>query len=174
MEFTFETLYRHRELKAMSRTLRKTLRKEKCHKINFACIILSICCILLPFVPKDGGFRFDLMTIISFGFAAALIIIFICHDDLNALLAQKYAIPGTDRCVTVFSEDGYISTTEVEKKNWTYDIHVLTVETDDYFIFHFDDTSANLYDKRHMSGGTAEEFRMFIRRKTGKGVVYVK
>ena len=37
-------------------------------------------------------------------------------------------------------------------------------------MFIFNEVHAQLYDKRQLQGGTVEEFRDFIQRKTGKPV----
>jgi len=43
-------------------------------------------------------------------------------------------------------------------------------ETGNYFVFLLSKTHAQIYDKTHMTGGTAEEFRVFLAEKTGKPV----
>ena len=47
-------------------------------------------------------------------------------------------------------------------------------ETPLYFVFLFDHSPAQLYDKTSLEGGTAEAFRGFIRERTGLEVQYIK
>ena len=47
-------------------------------------------------------------------------------------------------------------------------------ETKDYFVFLFSKNHAQVYDKRTLTGGTAEEFRAFMQEKTGKAIEIVK
>ena len=109
MEFTVKTHYNHRAFKAMFKAVRHTVRKEKNHKNHFASIILSICCILLPFVPKEGGFRFDIVTMISFTFVFLLMFMLLFEDDINSLMAKRYLHPAMENVTSVFTDDGYIT-----------------------------------------------------------------
>lgn len=175
MEFTVKTHYNHRAFKAMFKAVRHTVRKEKNHKNHFASIILSICCILLPFVPKEGGFRFDIITIISFTFVFLLMFMLLFEDDINSLMAKKYLHPAMENVTSVFTDDGYITIDEdKEKMNWEYDRNQTTVEVGDYIIFIINEDNVQIQDKRTLTGGTVDEFRTFIERKTRTEVIFVK
>ena len=45
---------------------------------------------------------------------------------------------------------------------------------DPHFVFLLSANHGQLYDKAHLSGGSAEQFRDFISGKTGKSVIYIK
>ena len=46
----------------------------------------------------------------------------------------------------------------------------MLAEADDYFVFIFSQSHAQVYDKKSISGGTIEEFREFIKGVTGKEI----
>ena len=79
-----------------------------------------------------------------------------------------------DRATTAFNDESYITTTSIGKTEFPYDRNIdLLAETKDYFVFVFDKSHAQVYDKHALAGGTLEEFRKFISEKTGKEIVHV-
>lgn len=49
-----------------------------------------------------------------------------------------------------------------------------TPTLNDFFVFVFSASHAQLYDKRHLQGGTVEDFRRFIETATEKQVLPIK
>lgn len=170
MEFKFETLYDQKAMAAMARALRKTVRKKKSRRSHFFGWFVVALALFLAFFAGDEGFVLDLRTVITFLAAGAMVVALVFEDGLNGYFAGKRALPGTNKAVSVFSEGGYSSATEIGKTEWTYDKIIALAETDEYFVFIFSSSHAQLYDKRTISGGTTEEFRAFIEEKTGKKV----
>ena len=83
-------------------------------------------------------------------------------------------LAGTEKAVTVFSEDKFISTTDIGKTEWHYDKIILIAETADFFVFIFSTSHAQLYDKQNMQSGTPDDFRTFIETATGKEVLPIR
>ena len=83
-------------------------------------------------------------------------------------------LAGTEKAVTVFSENGFLSTTAIGKSEWGYDTVAAIAETPDFFIFIFSASHAQLYDKHRLTGGTAEDFHRFIESATGKPVQHIR
>lgn len=168
MEFTFDTIYNQKAVTAMARGLRKTIRKKRSRRSHiFGWLVVLL--ILLLTVPLSGEkLVVEGRTIITWTAGTAILIALIFEDRLNAWFARRRMMPGTDRAISVFGEESYSSETAAGKTQWRYDNIREIAEDRDYFVFVFDRRYAQVYDKRTMSGGTEEEFRNFIRCKTGK------
>ncbi|MBQ3509250.1 MAG: YcxB family protein [Peptococcaceae bacterium] len=170
MEFRFETTYDKNAFTAMARTLRKTVRKKHSRRSHILGGLVVALGLFFLFLPDENGIVFDSSAIITILAVAAIIVVFFCEDQLNGLVAMKRMLPGLEKDTAVFREDGYISENAIGKSEWQYsNIHAIA-ETPDYFIFIFGNNHAQLYDKWHMSGGTASEFRSFMEEKTGKNI----
>ena len=167
MEFTFETQYNAKSMASMAKALRKTVRKKHSRSSHILGWIVTVLGLLLVI---SRGFSFDFRTIITI--AAVLVILFalLFEDRINGYVAKKRLLLGTEKAVTVFSESGFISTTEVGKSEWNYDKVMIVAETADFFVFVFSASHAQLYDKRHLQGGTSDDFLRFIETATGKQV----
>ena len=75
-------------------------------------------------------------------------------------------ITGMEKSITTFKEDSYISETNIGKTEFYYNNIKIIAETEDYFIFVFDPSHAQIYDKNGITKGTIEEFKKFITQKT--------
>ena len=100
-------------------------------------------------------------------------VVLIWEDSINGYLARKRLLPGTEASTAVFGTDGYASASEFGKSEWGYDKIVAIAETKEYFVFVFSISHAQVYDKASLTGGTLEEFREFIQRKTEKEIAEV-
>ncbi len=170
MEFTFETAYNQKALTAMARGLRKTVRKKsskRSHIFGWICIVLAI----LFIIPMGSEtFVLDGKMMVTILATAAILLVFCFEDKLNGYIAKKRMIKDLDKAVCTFGEESYISETNVGKSEFKYDRVQALAETADYFVFVFDFSHAQIYDKKQLKGGTLEEFRKFIEAKTGKEI----
>lgn len=167
MGFTIETQYNAKTMASMARALRKTIRKKHSRRSHiFGWIVVALA--LLPLISQ--GFSFDFRTISTSIAVLVILTVFLLEDRINGYVACKRLLPGTEKAVTVFSENGFISTTDIGKSEWTYDKMILIAETENFFVFIFSASHAQLYDKRNIQGGTADDFRRFIETATGKQV----
>lgn len=170
MEFTFETEYNVRHLTEMARVVRKTVRKKhsrRSHIFGWCCAALGALCVLLAGWPPD--FR----SVVTLAAVVVLVAVLLFEDKLNGYVASKRLLPGTEKAVTVFTEQGFYSTTEAGKTEWNYDKIQVIAETKDFFVFLYSQNHAQLYDKHHLQGGTPDDFRRFITEVTGKPVCAV-
>ena len=171
MEFSFETQYNAKTLAVMAKALRKTVRKKRSRRSHiFGWIVIVFSLLLL----LSDGFVVDFRSVVTWIAVLAILIALLFEDRLNGYVAKMRLLPGTDSSVAVFSENGFVSTTEVGKSEWNYDKIITIAETADFFVFVFSANHAQLYDKRQIQGGTAEDFRRFIESATGKTVQPVK
>jgi len=173
MEFIFDTAYDQKAVTAMARGLRKTIRKKRNRRSHvFGWIMILF--ILLLTAPLDGKpLVVEGRTIITWGAGAMILVALLFEDKLNAWFARRRMMTGTDRATSVFTEENYCAETAAGKTQWRYDTVRQIAEDKNYFIFVFDQRYAQVYDKRTLAGGSEEEFRDFISRKTDKEVVKI-
>lgn len=173
MEFTFDTVYNQEAVTAMARGLRKTIRKKHSRRSHiFGWLVLLF--ILLLTIPLDGEpLAVEGRTIITWAAGVMILVALFFEDKLNAWFARRRMMPGTDRATSVFTQESYRSETAAGTTQWRYDTIREIAEDKHYFIFVFNQRYAQVYDKRTLSGGSAEEFRAFISDKTGKAVVEI-
>ena len=167
MEFVFETDYNLKAMTAMARGLRKTVRKKhsRCsHIFGWIVIVLAL---LLSWVTESNTGTGTLVTWIA---AIAMVLAMVFEDLLNGFFALKRMLPGTAHAKATFTEGGYRSETAMGNTEWKYENIVAMAEMKQYFVFLFDKNHAQVYDKRTLTGGSAEAFRTFMQEMTGKSV----
>ena len=175
MEFTFETLYNQKAVTTMAKALRKTLRKKRSRRSHIFGWIVLVIAVLLTLTLGDKELVINFQTIITWIAALAILIALLFEDKLNGYVALKRMLAGMDKATTVFNDESYTTTTSIGKTEFPYDRNIdLLAEAKDYFVFVFDKSHAQIYDKHALSGGTVEEFRRFISEKTGKEVISIE
>ena len=170
MRFSFDTKYDQKALTAMARGLRKTVRKKHSRRSHiFGWLVIAL--VVLLTLPRDGeGFAIEGRTLVNWAAGLLILVTLIFEDKLNGWFARRRMMPGTDRAVCTFTENGYYSETAAGKTEWSYANIQCVAEDKNYFIFIFDKRYAQVYEKQTLSGGTAEEFRNFITHITGKEI----
>lgn len=171
MNFTFTTKYDRETLTALAKVLRKTVRSKRGKRSKLFGILIALAGIWLMF--KDG-FVLNVSTVVTAAAVFVLLTPNLWEDKLNALVAEKRMVKGLESSTTTFTEEHYFSTTELGDTTWSYDKVTSIAELEHYFVFIFDVNHGQVYDKRNLSGGTAEEFRSFIQEKTGQTVRALK
>ena len=137
MEFTFETLYNKEALTVMAKTLRKTVRKKRSRRSHTYGIVVIILGLLLSLPLGNEAFVVDVKTILTWLVVLMLILTLIFEDKLNGYVAKKRMLPGLDKSVVVFKEEGYFSETSLGKSEFKYDTILSLAETKNYFVFLF-------------------------------------
>lgn len=173
MRFTCETQYDTKALAVMVKVLRKTMKKRWSRFsrivgwtiVGFGTLSVLLC-LALGVV--------DATTCFAGAAVLLLAALQIFEDRLNGWIAKRQMIPGADRAVTVFSEDGFVTTAAVGKTEWRYDSITVAAETKDFFVFAFGKNHGQLHDKRALQGGTVEEFRRFLEGRTGRPVQWIQ
>ena len=145
-------------------------RRRRSHIFGWVVVVLAL---LLVFAG-EGGFVLGVKSVVTLLITVIMVLTLIWEDSLNGYVALKRTLPGTDRSVCTFYEDGYSSVTDMGKTEWSYEKPVLLAECGNYFVFVFSNNHAQLYDKKSLVGGTLEGFREFIEDKTGKKIMEVK
>ena len=170
MEFKFETAYNQEAITVMAKALRKTVRKKKSHRSHIFGVLVIILALLLTLPLGGKAFVLDFKTIITWLVAVILCFTLIFEDKINGYVARKRMLPGLEKAIVTFNEEGYRSETELGSSEFKYGSIMLLAETADYFVFVFSQSHAQVYDKKSIAGGTIEEFRAFIQNATGKEI----
>ena len=170
MEFVFETDYDSKAMTAMAKGLRKTVRKKHSRRSHiFGWIVIALG-LLLSWPSGEIRASDVLLWLAIVVMVGALLF----EDRLNGYFARKKMLPGTAHAKAIFFEDGYRSETQMGNTEWKYENITAMAELPDYFVFLFSKNHAQVYDKRTLTGGSVEEFRVFMQEQTGKTVEAVK
>ena len=170
MEFTCQSEYNGKSMAVMAKALRKTVRKKKSQRSHiFGWTVVGLGILMCMFdLSENGEISF---RIVITGIAVLVILLtLLMEDKINGYVARKRILPGTERAETVFSEDGFCTTTQVGKTQWKYDKIQSAAESKEYFVFVFSTSHGQIYEKKHIQGGTLQEFRDFLEKKIGKPV----
>lgn len=169
MEFTIETTYDQKAITAMVRGIRKTLWRRQTKRTRIFGTVAILIGLLLIFSAEAVTLR----RVVTFSAMAVMLLAMIFQDQINAYFTIKRGLPGLNRAVVRFREEGYHSATSVGESDFYYETIVSFIDAGDYFVFAFGPSHGQVYDKKTLTGGTVEEFAAFIAKKTGKQLVIV-
>jgi len=162
MEFTFELNYNQKAMTAMAKAIRSGLQEEQDKKskiIGWGFVALTV--LILLFSGKFGWVQIVACVLITC-FAAYLI----WQDQVNGYLAMKRLPEKMRKGRWLFREDGYFSDTEAGESDYSYENIFLMVESQGYMMLVFHEGKAHVIDMSTIQGGTAQDFRKLLRRKT--------
>jgi len=170
MEFIFETKYDPKGISVMAEALRKTIRKKKSKKQRVWAILIIILGVMLSMPKNIEEFKITFNFIITWVAIITMVVVLIFQDKINGYIARKRMIAGMEKSITTFKEDSYISETNIGKTEFYYKNIQEIAENNNYFIFIFDQSHAQIYDKHGITRGNIDEFRNFITKKTDKEI----
>ena len=173
-EFTFETTYNQKAMNTMARALRKTVRKKHSRRSHIFGWIITVLAVLLVLPIGEREVVFNFRTVITWAVIVIIVATLLFEDWINGYIARKRMLPGTAFALCTFGEDDYVSETKAGKTEWKYENIETIAETKDYFVFLFGKNHAQVYDKNSLQGGSIEEFRTFLVKKTEKEFWSVK
>lgn len=173
-EFTFETTYNQKAMTTMARALRKTVRKKHSRRSHIFGWIITVLAVLLVLPIGEREVVFNFRTVITWAVIVIIVATLLFEDWINGYIARKRMLPGTAFALCTFGEDDYVSETKAGKTEWKYENIETIAETKDYFVFLFGKNHAQVYDKSSLQGGSIEEFRTFLMKKTEKEIWSVK
>ena len=171
MIFTNETKYNQKTMTSLAHALRLTLRKKRNKRTH---IVGWIVLVLAALLLAGNGFVLSFQSVITVLAMLIMVVTLLWEDHINGYIARKRLLKGLDKSVTTFHEDGYETITAVGKTQWTYEVIGEIVEMKDCFVFIFDRSHGQVYDKAGFTEGTVEEFRSFIEGKTKKDIQKLK
>ena len=174
MTFEIRSDITNRSMAIASRAMRRVLRRKR--SIIWAIFDWSVFFInALLLIPFDGEpFTLDASTVISLLAEVMLLSVLLFQDRFNGMIACKNTLAGTKDYHIAFGEESYTVVTEVTTSTFRYELIDAMAESQDYIIFLMKKRYAQPLDKRTLTGGTVEEFKRFLEKKTGKDFRHVK
>lgn len=162
MELTFKMNYDQRAMTTMAKAIRKGLQEEQNKKsLVIGWIFVALTVLILLLSDKFGWMQIAALVMII-GFAAYLIF----QDQVNGYLAMKKLPVGMRTGKWLFREDGYFSDTEAGESDYSYENIFMMVESQGYMMLVFHEGTAHIIELATIEGGTAEDFRRLLRKKT--------
>ena len=177
MSYRFETNFDQAALTAVSKCLRKTVRRKKSRRAHIWGWLVIVWAAILVVMTQKNGFTFNLRALIA-GIAVIVGALFLIFEDrTNAAFSMKNLVKGMGCETAVFDSENpafFISESNLGRTENSYDMILVIAETENYFVFILDENHGQVYDKRNLTGGDVDAFRQFICERTGKEIVPVK
>ena len=174
MTFDVHSDITNRSMTVASRAMRKVLRRKR--NIIWAIFGWSVFLFsALLLIPFDGeSFTLDASTMISLLAEVMLLSVLLFQDRFNGMIACKNTLAGTKDYHIAFGEESYTVVTAATTSTFRYELIDALAESQDYIILLMKKRYAQPLDKRTLTGGTVEEFKRFLKEKTGKTFRRVK
>lgn len=154
---------------ALAKISRRILgRSRPVRRFAWFAVILELVIMVISFLAGDGGW------VINAILAGIMLASILGEDTVNGLIAFRQTLPDSREVNVTFREDHYIQRSRASETRWSYRPIVAVGEDKDYFALMIDKSHGQIYSKAGFEWGSPEEFREFIRRKTGLKVQKVK
>lgn len=174
MTFEIHSDITNRSMTVAARAMRRVLRRKR--SIIWAIfgwsVFLFNALLLIPF--NGETFTLNASTVTSLLVEVMLLSVLLFQDRFNGMIACKNTLAGTKDYHIAFGEESYTVVTEVTTSTFRYELIDAMAESQDYIIFLMKKRYAQPLDKRTLTGGTVEEFKRFLEKKTGKDFRHVK
>lgn len=171
MEFVNQTVIGSKELAALSRGARKTLRRNRNRMVRTLGLLIVALNVFFAWVSIRVG---DSRWWLNGALALFLLVIIVWEDRLNGRFRAKDLLPEAREVTASFGPEGYAQISKATDSRFTYDQIRMVCETPDYFLFYLDRNLGQIYRKDGFTKGTAMAFREFIIRKTGLTVQNIR
>ena len=163
MEFTCNTCYDRKALTAMSRAVRKTIRKKSSRLLHIYSWVVIALCLLSIWVSWGDPWYVALDSAVIL----LLLLVQLKEDALNAFFARRNALPGMEVCTVRFLEEHYETKIAGAATQWQYSKLLRLAENDRYLVLILGKNHGQLCDKEGVTGAAPEELRAFLEKKTG-------
>lgn len=162
MEFTLEMNYNQKSMTAMAKALRKGLQEEQDKRSK----LIGWGFIIVAAVIMITSRKFDYRQVIAWGILALFAVYLTFQDHINGFLALRRLPKDLRRGMWLFREDGYFVNAEIGESDFSYENIFAILESEGYIFFVFQNGQAQIMDLSTIQGGTADDFRRLLRRKT--------
>ena len=162
MELTFEMNYNLKAMTAMAKAMRTGLQEAQDKRskiIGWSLVALTV--LILLFSATFGWIQ-----IAATVFIAAFACYLIWQDKVNGYVALRKLPANMRSGKWLFREDGYFSDTEAGESDYSYENIFMMVESQGYMILVFHEGNAHIIDCSTIQGGTVQDFRRLLRKKT--------
>ncbi len=164
MEFVNQTVIGSKELAALSKGARKTMRRNRNRMVRTMAALVIALNIFFAWVSLRAG---DSRWWLNGALALFLLVIVVWEDRLNGRFRAKHVLPDAREVTASFGPDGYTHVSKASDSRFTYDQIRMICETPEHFLFYLDRSLGQIYRKDGFTKGTAMAFREFIVQKTG-------
>ena len=173
--FLIQSVYDHKALTALCRARRKTLGRVLSIVLRiFGWTAVGLMTALQLLLAVMGAFLFDSDEFLILLVMAVMIALMLGEDHLNAWIASFNLVPGSKDSKTRFTEAEYVCDNDAAVTQFPYENIGSVCEMKDYFVFFLGKRHGQIYPKSAFLEGTPEDFRTFIKEKTGKEIRFVK
>lgn len=164
MEFVNQTVIGSKELAALSKGARKTMRRNRNRMVRTMAALVIALNVFFAWVSLRAG---DSRWWLNGALALFLLVIVVWEDRLNGRFRAKHVLPDAREVTAAFGPDGYTHVSKASDSRFTYDQIRMICETPEHFLFYLDRSLGQIYRKDGFTKGTAMAFREFIAQKTG-------
>ena len=164
MEFVNQTVIGSKELAALSKGARKTMRRNRNRMVRTMAALVIALNVFFAWVSLRAG---DSRWWLNGALALFLLVIIVWEDRLNGRFRAKHVLPDAREVTASFGPDGYTHVSKASDSRFTYDQIRMICETPEHFLFYLDRSLGQIYCKDGFTKGTAMAFREFIVQKTG-------
>lgn len=171
MEFVNRTVIGGKELAALSRGTRKTVRRNRNLMVRTLGLLIVALNVFFAWVSIRVG---DSRWWLNAALALFLLVIIFWEDRLNGKIRAKSVLPEAREVTASFGPEGYACVSRASDSRFTYGQIQKVCETPEYFLFYLDRNLGQIYAKDGFTKGTAMAFREFITRKTGLTVQNIR
>ena len=162
MELTFQMNYDRKSMTAMAKAMRTVLQEKEDKKSKIIGWSFIAATVLILCFSKTFDYR-QILAIIA---AMLLGGYMLFQDQVNGILALNRLAKQMRSGTWLFREDGYFSNTEAGESDFSYENIFAMVEMDGYMFLVFHNKQAQIIELSTVQGGTAEDFRRLLRKKT--------
>lgn len=164
MEFVNQTVIGSKELAALSKGARKTMRRNRNRMVRTMAALVIALNVFFAWVSLRAG---DSRWWLNGALALFLLVIVVWEDRLNGKFRAKHVLPDAREVTASFGPEGYTHVSKASDSRFTYDQIRMICETPEHFLFYLDRSLGQIYRKDGFTKGTAMAFREFIVQKTG-------
>ena len=164
MEFVNQTVIGSKELAALSKGARKTMRRNRNRMVRTVAVLIIALNVFFAWISFRVG---DSRWWLNGALALFLLVIVVWEDRLNGRFRAKHILPDAREVTAAFGPEDYTHASKAAGSRFTYDQIQMICETPEYFLFYLDRNLGQIYRKEGFTKGTAMAFREFITRKTG-------
>ena len=164
MEFVNQTVIGSKELAALSKGARKTMRRNRNRMVRTMAALVIALNVFFAWVSLRAG---DSRWWLNGALALFLLVIIVWEDRLNGKFRAKHVLPDAREVTASFGPEGYTHVSKASDSRFTYDQIRMICETPEHFLFYLDRSLGQIYRKDGFTKGTAMAFREFIVQKTG-------
>ena len=164
MEFVNQTVIGSKELAALSKGARKTMRRNRNRMVRTMAALVIALNVFFAWVSLRAG---DSRWWLNGALALFLLVIVVWEDRLNGRFRAKHVLPDAREVTASFGPEGYTHVSKASDSRFTYDQIRMICETPEHFLFYLDRSLGQIYRKDGFTKGTAMAFRELIVQKTG-------